>query len=129
MFSHCSSLNLLDLSSFKDTSKVNNMSFMFSDCSSLKSINITSFNTCNVKDMRCMFYNCDKLESIYISSLFNLNEAKKSRDILGSTDYPIGLLSMFNGGNILGSIGTGLVLGGLSYIKDKYRENKLFIRV
>ena len=35
--------------------------WMFRDCSSLQSINLSSFNTTNVKDMSLMFYECSSL--------------------------------------------------------------------
>ena len=35
---------------------------MFRECSSLQSIDLSSFNTTNVKDMFYMFYGCDSLE-------------------------------------------------------------------
>ena len=53
---------------------------MFSGCSSLQSINLSSFNTTNVKDMRCMFYGCSSLkkENVKIGSYGEkiLNELK-----------------------------------------------------
>ena len=68
MFSYCSSLKSIDLSSF-NTTNVKDMSFMFSGCSSLQSINLSSFNTTNVKNMRSMFYGCSSLkkENVKIS--------------------------------------------------------------
>ena len=38
------------------------MSAMFSECSSLKSIDLSSFNTTNVKDMSSMFSFCSSLK-------------------------------------------------------------------
>ena len=42
---------------------------MFSECSSLQSINLSSFNTTNVKDMSDMFCECSSLkkENVKIS--------------------------------------------------------------
>ena len=48
MFSGCSSLASLDLSGF-DTANVKDMVGMFRDCSKLEKINLSSFNTANVK--------------------------------------------------------------------------------
>ena len=72
MFSECSSLNSIDLSSF-NTTNVNNMSFMFDGCSSLKSIDLSSFNTTNVNNMKSMFFNCSylKKENIKINATEN----------------------------------------------------------
>ena len=60
MFARCSSLESIDLSSF-NTTNVKDMSYMFNGCSSLKSIDLSSFNTTNVKDMSFMFYECSTL--------------------------------------------------------------------
>ena len=43
---------------FKFKKLLTNTSFMFRDCSSLESIDLTSFNTTNVKDMSFMFDGC-----------------------------------------------------------------------
>ena len=61
MFSGCSSLRSIDLSSFNNTN-VNNMRCMFFECSSLKSIDLSSFNTTYVNNMRCMFHGGFSLE-------------------------------------------------------------------
>jgi len=74
MFYGCSSLKSIDLSSF-NTTNVKDMRCMFYGCSSLKSIDLSSFNTTNVKDMSYMFYQCSSLKSIYLSS-FNTNNVK-----------------------------------------------------
>ena len=46
------------------------MSSMFYKCSSLQSIDLSSFNTTNVKDMRSMFFECYSLkkENVKISN-------------------------------------------------------------
>ena len=38
------------------------MSGMFFSCKSLEPIDLSSFNTTNVKDMSCMFYGCYSLK-------------------------------------------------------------------
>ena len=55
--------------SFKgsDTSKVNDMSSMFTDCSSLISLDLSGWNTSNVTNMYCMFNECAKLKSLDLS--------------------------------------------------------------
>ena len=69
MFSVCSSLKSINLSSF-NTNNVNNMREMFSRCSSLESIDLSSFNTTNVDNMHGMFYYCSylKKENIKINN-------------------------------------------------------------
>ena len=46
---------------------------MFSGCSSLKSINLSSFNTSIVYDMQKMFYNCYSLNFLDISNFYNIS--------------------------------------------------------
>ena len=54
MFFNCYSLTSLNLSNF-NTNNVKNMSYMFYNCSSLISLNLSNFNTNNVKNMKYMF--------------------------------------------------------------------------
>ena len=72
MFSGCSSLQSINLSSF-NTTNVKDMSCLFSWCVSLQSINISSFDTTNVKDMNSMFRECSSLQSIDLSSFNTIN--------------------------------------------------------
>jgi len=67
MFSKCSSLISIDLSSFNST-KVNDMGGMFLKCTSLQSIDLTSLETINVKNMSGMFLMCSSLKKIDLSS-------------------------------------------------------------
>ena len=80
MFSGCSSLSSLDLSSF-DTSSVismgNDYSYgydyrygggMFSGCSSLSSLDLSSFDTSSATGMSYMFDGCSSLSSLDLSS-------------------------------------------------------------
>ena len=46
------------------------MSYIFSWCPSLKNIDLSSFDTKNVKDMSGMFLCCEFLENIKISSFY-----------------------------------------------------------
>ena len=73
LFSGCSKLKEIKGINIFNTSKVNNMSFMFSDCSSLVSIDLSSFNTSNVNDMNCMFFKCSLLKKENIK----INESEK----------------------------------------------------
>lgn len=76
MFYYCSSLTSLDVSNF-DTQNVKNMSGMFS-CSSLTSLNVSNFNTQNVTDMSEMFFWCASLTSLDVSS-FDTQNVKSIR--------------------------------------------------
>lgn len=67
MFSACSDLTSIDLSSF-DTSNVTDMSFMFDCCYSLAPIDVSSFDTSNVTNMRGMFGFCGNLTHLDLSS-------------------------------------------------------------
>ena len=71
MFCDCSSLTSLNLSNF-NTNNIKDMNHMFSHCSSLISLNLNNFNTDNVKDMSWMFLNCSSLTSLNLSN-FNTN--------------------------------------------------------
>ena len=72
MFSQCSSLRSLDLSSF-NTSKVIGMNLMFYNCTNLESIDLSSFETENLQQMPHMFYSCTKLETLDLSSFATPN--------------------------------------------------------
>ena len=45
------------------------MSFMFSECKNLKNLNISSFETNNVKDMKYMFNYCENIINLNLSKL------------------------------------------------------------
>lgn len=75
MFSACSNLTSLDLSTF-DTSNVTSMSCMFMGCEALTSLDLSSFDTSNVTDMFSMFLNCQNLTSLNLSS-FNTSKVIK----------------------------------------------------
>ena len=67
MFSGCSSLTALDLSKF-NTSQVKKMIWTFKDCSSLTKLDLSSFDTSNVIDMNGMFNNCSNLKELDLRS-------------------------------------------------------------
>ena len=70
MFSDCSGLASLDLSNF-NTQSVTNMSWMFggyTGCKSLKELNLNNFSTSNVTNMSHMFHHCDSLQSLDLSN-------------------------------------------------------------
>ena len=56
----------LDLSGW-NTSNVKDMYNMFSACNNLESLNLSGWDTSNVKDMSMMFIDCRKLKSIDLS--------------------------------------------------------------
>ena len=67
MFTMCSSLTELDLSSF-NTSNVTNMNGMFLGCNKLQTLDLTSFDVSKVTDMRMMFGSCSNLTTIYCTN-------------------------------------------------------------
>ena len=74
MFSGCSNLNSLDLSTF-NTSNVTNMRCMFDGCKSLKNLDLSTFSTNNVADMSEMFSECKSL-TIHGVSISNIGYVK-----------------------------------------------------
>ena len=67
MFSGCSALTALDLSSF-DTTQVRDMSSMFSGCRELTALDLSSFKTTSVSSMSSMFEGCISLKALDLSS-------------------------------------------------------------
>ncbi len=63
---------------YLNTSNVTNMGNMFSGCSSLTSLDLSSFNTANVTYMGHMFFGCDNLETIYVGSGWSTNAVTHS---------------------------------------------------
>ena len=72
MFSVCSKLKSLDLSSF-DTRNVTSMSCMFLNCRKLTSLNLSGFNTAKVTAMKMMFSGCIELTVLDLTSFDTSN--------------------------------------------------------
>ena len=62
MFTSNSFLSSLDLSNF-NTKNVKSMNHMFAGCQGLSELNLKSFDTSNLEDMGYMFYN-DRFTSL-----------------------------------------------------------------
>ena len=77
MFSDCNSLTNIDLSNF-NTQNVKDMSYMFSSCKSLSNIDLSNINTENVKNMQDMFNGCQSLTNIDLSNFNTQNTTKIS---------------------------------------------------
>ena len=68
MFKGCDNLETLDLSKF-DTSNVKDMESMFEGCSGLISLSLENFDTSNVHYMNKMFKDCISLENLNIGNM------------------------------------------------------------
>ena len=89
MFSSCTSLTSLNLSSF-NTSNVTNMFNMFNVCYSLNSLNLSSFNTSNVTNMGQMFYGCENLKTIYVGDGWSTAAVTDSDNMFAICDNLVG---------------------------------------
>ena len=74
MFYNCQNLKYIDLSSF-DTRNVKSMDSMFYRCWNLENINLSSIVTKNVTTLNRMFYDCVNLKSIDLSCFDTRNVA------------------------------------------------------
>jgi len=85
MFSFCYELEYLDLTNF-DTSNVKNMSYMFKGCFKLKEIKgLNKFITEKVIDMKEMFSSCYNLEYLDISNFYVSDHINKNGMFDGCT--------------------------------------------
>ena len=73
------------------------MSYLFYNCTSLKLLNLTTFDTGNVKYMKSMFERCTSLTSIILGNNFvstkveNMDSMFHNCHFLESIDYPISI--------------------------------------
>jgi len=114
MFSDCSYLKNIDLSSF-DTKNVTNMSNMFNGCSNLKNIVLSSFDTKNVTNMNGMFKGCSKLTNIDLSSFDTKNVTNMSNMLNGCSYLTNIVLSSFDIKNVTNMNG---MFKGCSYLTN-----------
>ena len=103
MFYNCQNLTTLDLSNFDTTNvekatsmfewstrlteitfgekctfeNATDLGAMFNNCQSVKKLDVSSFNTENVKSMNAMFQTCPKLENIIFGDNFNTSNVTK----------------------------------------------------
>lgn len=108
MFSGCSNLSSIDVSSF-DVSKVNIMTAMFLNCSKLERIDISNFHSDQVYTCTRMFSNCSSLISIIFGKLTLKMEPSKPyneimNELFSQCTFLTNLdLSEFDTSNILNS--------------------------
>jgi len=99
MFCNCFNLISLDLSNF-NTINVKDMSYMFYYCPSLTFLNLSNYNTNNVSDMSYMFYKCSSLTSLNLSN-FKTNKVNNMRYMFSNCSNLTSLdLSNFNTINV-----------------------------
>ena len=67
MFSGCSSISFIDVTNF-NTSNVKNMFDTFAYCSKLISVNVSKFDTSKVTTMQGMFIQCTNLKYLDLSN-------------------------------------------------------------
>ena len=75
MFRDCNHIISIDLSSF-DTSEVKDMSSMFCNCYNLRELKLANLNTGKVENMKKMFQNCNSLEKIDFPPSFTIKNVK-----------------------------------------------------
>ena len=80
MFNGCSALTSLDLTNF-NTANVKFMDYMFNGCSALTSLDLTNFNTAKVTYMNNMFEGCSALTTIYASDKFDTDNVWNGLDM------------------------------------------------
>ena len=89
MFCSCKNLTSIDVKNF-DTSKVTDMSCLFSYCESLTSIDVSNFNTSNVTYMSWMFDGCKNLKTIYVGDGWNTNKVEDSKEMFANCPNLVG---------------------------------------
>ena len=100
MFSSMSHLTTLDLSNF-DTSQVTNMNNMFSGMSNLTTLNLSNFDTSQVTNMSNMFAVTPKLTTLDLSSFNTSKVTNMERMFYGMRNLTILNLSNFNTSNVM----------------------------
>lgn len=99
MFSGCTSLTSLDLSTF-DTSNVTNMNNMFNDCTHLTDLNLSGFKTDKVTNMGSMFCDCTRLPSLDVSGFNTGNVTTMDYMFIGCSHLTSLDLSNFDTSNV-----------------------------
>lgn len=73
LFSYCTALTKIEGVENINTADVENMSYMFSNCSSLKTLDLSSLNTEKVNTVAGMFSDCNQLESLIMPDIDKSN--------------------------------------------------------
>ena len=99
-FIGCSKLAGVEGLSKLDTSKVTDMSYMFSDCSGLASLDLSGWNTGNITAMNHMFRGCRGLASLKVSGFDTRNVTDMSSMFSDCSGLASLDLSGWNTGNV-----------------------------
>ncbi len=95
--------NLLDTS--KATMMAGLYTGMFENCENLEKLDLTSFDTSNVKDMTCMFANCKNLKEIIFGENFDTSKVTSMRRMFqGCNNLETLDLSNFNTSSVTNMI-------------------------
>ena len=97
MFSYCTNLKELDLSNF-NTTNVTDMNIMFSGCTALNKLDLSSFNTQRVTNTMYMFQDCTNLNTIYVSDKFDVTNVVISDDMFKNCTSLVGAVG-YNASN------------------------------
>ena len=89
-FEKCSSLVTISGIQNMKTDNVTNMSYMFSGCSGLTSLDLSSFKTDSVTSMFFMFSSCSELTTIYVTTDWNTKKIISSNDMFSGCTNLIG---------------------------------------
>ncbi len=85
-FTNCTTFKLDKL----DTSKVKDMSYMFTMCATVSTLDLSGFNTGAVKNTAQMFAMCEQLTTIYASKDFVMDNVEDSSDMFPDTKALVG---------------------------------------
>ena len=80
LFALYENLESIDFNGVFDTSKVTDMTYMFSLCESLEALDVSSFDTSNVKAVSAMFSECSNLKSLDLRN-FDFQNISKTDQI------------------------------------------------
>ena len=80
LFALYENLESIDFNGVFDTSKVTDMTYMFSLCESLETLDVSSFDTSNVKAVSAMFSECSSLKGLDLRN-FDFQDISKTNQI------------------------------------------------
>ena len=80
LFALYENLESIDFNGVFDTSKVTDMTYMFSLCESLETLDVSSFDTSNVKAVSAMFSECSSLKGLDLRN-FDFQDISKTDQI------------------------------------------------